>query len=394
MKHILALAFFLACLMPQALVADDDLRANQPYSAKQGTPVDTEIVFTAAVTAPHGTKRLRVWMPLPPSDNAQQCESLSFSTFPTAVDPEIGAESRYGNRFAYFEFIEPKGAQLITHRLRVKTRELVWNIDPAAASTPTKWPDEFAPYLEADTAIALGEDGESLLQDIVAPQQAAAEPKNANLTRAMDWIEQNLQYDHANASLAASAEHALRERAGHCSDYHGLCAAFGRELGFPTRVTYGLALFPKDSPSHCKLEVYLPPNGWVSYDLSETQKMLSAISANGELTEKERKTYAEAARRRLHRGYREAAWLLMTRGTDYDLEPTAEGRVNVVRTLYAEADGVALPEPDPANPHQREFAWMTSHRYDSNRTMPMPFQDLTTLTPFHIDLPPSNESRF
>jgi ATP-dependent helicase HrpA len=33
----------------------------------------------------------------------------------------------------------------------------------------------------------------------------------------------------------------------------------GRTLGFPTRVTYGIALFPKNSPSHCKLEALLPP---------------------------------------------------------------------------------------------------------------------------------------
>src|SRR5207302_3894538 len=86
------------------------------------------------------------------------------------------------------------------------------------------------------------------------------------------WVQHNMKYHHVHASLQASAEHALKEGRGHCSDYHGLCAALGRSLGYPTRVTYGINPFPKNSPSHCKLEAFLPPYGWVSDDVSETQR--------------------------------------------------------------------------------------------------------------------------
>src|SRR5207244_11118693 len=55
----------------------------------------------------------------------------------------------------------------------------------------------------------------------------------------MDWIDASLKYDHVNASLRADAEHAFSKLAGHCSDYHGLCATMGRSLGYPTRITYG-----------------------------------------------------------------------------------------------------------------------------------------------------------
>ena len=54
-------------------------------------------------------------------------------------------------------------------------------------------------------------------------------------------------------------------------------------------------------------------------------------------------------------------------------------RLPVVRTLYAEADGIALPEPDPANPNQRAFAWMTAHRYTPDRPVTYPFKDWKSL---------------
>jgi transglutaminase-like putative cysteine protease len=195
----------------------------------------------------------------------------------------------------------------------------------------------------------------------------------------LGWVNGHLKYDHVNASLQASSAHAIETRAGHCSDYHGLCAAFGRALGYPTRVTYGINPFPKSSPSHCKLEVFLPPYGWVSFDVSETQKLQELIRRAPQLDAARRTALVAAAERRLLAGFRDNTWFLQTRGTDYELAPPAARRVAVVRTLYAEADGVPLPEPDPSNPKQREFSWMTAHSYRADRPVVYPFQDWQTL---------------
>jgi hypothetical protein len=61
------------------------------------------------------------------------------------------------------------------------------------------------------------------------------------------------------------------------------------------------------------------------------------------------------------------------------LEPPASQPVSVVRTIYAEADGVPLPEPDPANAKQREYAWMTIHNYVPDHAVSYPFKDFTSL---------------
>ena len=200
-----------------------------------------------------------------------------------------------------------------------------------------------------------------------------------DLTAVMHWVNTNFKYDHVDASLSASSVHALERRLGHCSDYHGFCASLGRAMGFPTRVTYGINTFAKNSPSHCKLEAFLPPYGWVSFDVSETQKMIDAIELDEKLDAQQKREFINAANKRLASGFRDNTWFCQTRGTDYQLVPPAQKRVPVVRTAYIEADGVALEDPDPANKNQRKFAWMTVHEYKADKSVVYPFKDVATL---------------
>ena len=51
----------------------------------------------------------------------------------------------------------------------------------------------------------------------------------------------------------------------------------------------------------------------------------------------------------------------------------------MVRTIYAEADGVALPEPDPANKQHNTYAWMTVHKFTPDRPVTYPFKDINSL---------------
>jgi len=354
----------------------DSLDVHQPYSAERSHPVTHDVEFVVTVTAPYQTKVLRVWLPIPPSDHAQQLLDSSLSTFPQTLEASLNVEPEFGNRFAYFEFLNPQGGQIIRHKFRVKTWELRWNLDPAKVPSTTKWPESFAPYLRSEKqAVIFDQRFDKLLSEIV--------PRRGNplvdLRSVLDWADRNLAYDHLDASLQASSTHALEHRRGHCSDYHGFCAALGRVMSQPTRVTYGINTFPKHSPSHCKLEAFLPPYGWVSFDVSETQKFAQAIRGDMRLADDERERLIDAAHRRLTSGFRDNTWYLQTRGTDYELAPKASRRVPVVRTIYAEADGKPLADPDPANKSQTTYAWMTAHRFDSNVKVSYPFTDQKSL---------------
>lgn len=349
-------------------------RSEESRSPSLTEPITYEVDFSAVVTAPYHTKVLKVWMPIPQTDSLQQISASELSTFPDVVAPQIAFEPVYGNKFAYFEFREPQGAQIIRHRFTATVRNARWDLDPSLVRTPSEWPQDLAPYLKPEPiAEAVG------FQEVIDGIALDRTNRTRGLFAAMDWINKSMTYDHIDASLRADAGHAFAKRHGHCSDYHGLCATMGRSLGFPTRVTYGLALFPKNSPSHCKLEAFLPPYGWVSFDLSETQKMIEAIEKNATLDVAAKERLKVAARERLMSGFRENSWLLVTKGTDYELAPRASQSVRVVRTIYAEADGEPLPDPDPANSEKREFGWMTVHSYKSDKPVSQPFKDLNSL---------------
>lgn len=379
----LALGSWTLLSLPLALGAESGrIDPSLPYQASRTNAVTYDVDFSAVVTAPYQTKLLRVWLPIPQTDAGQELLESSLTTFPEPVTPQIGSEPLFGNKFAYFEFSAPQGAQIVRHKFRIKVWELNWNLKPELMQSVAQWPESFEPYRRSESqAVVIDAALTRLLEEIV--------PRRGNplleLTSIMAWANEHFTYDHVHASLTANSRHALEQRRGHCSDYHGFCASVGRALGYPTRITYGINPFPKSSPSHCKLEMFLPPYGWVSFDVSETQKLVSLIQADTKLDETGRQRLIHAARQRLAGGFRDNTWFVQTRGTDYELVPKASRRVPVVRTIFAEADGVPLAEPDPANSQQNAFTWMTAHRYEADRKVTYPFKDWTTLDSHKVE---------
>ena len=366
-----------ALFLAAACAADPapKLDPAQPYTAKRSDPVAYEVDFRVVVTAPQDTRTLRVWVPVPPTDAAQEVSGSKWETFPAGVRPTVHTEEVFGNTFAHFEFDRPQGAQIITHTFKATVHELNWDLDSGKVQAVKEWPKEFDPFRRSEQLIKVDDTFAKLAGEIAAGKTGPAERVDA----VTDWVQQNLTYDHTNASLVASSTHALTKKRGDCGDYHGLCSSLGRALGVPTRVAYGLHLFPKNLPAHCKLEAYLPPYGWVSFDVSETQRLVGRIADAKELTADEKATLTRAAVGRMRKGFRDNTWLLATKGTDYDLAPKASARVPLVATVYAEADGKPLPLPDPADPTKKEFSWMTAHKYTADKVVAYPFKEWKTL---------------
>ncbi|MBL4885664.1 MAG: transglutaminase domain-containing protein [Planctomycetaceae bacterium] len=384
MKKLLLCCFLLLNACFPEYVHAQTLTSDVDYKATLGPVRTVEVEFAAIVTAPYHTKILKVWMPLPQSDVAQKISDRSFHVFPGDVKPSISSEKKYGNRFAYFEFKNPQGAQIIRQKFRVEVSELSWKLKPREFQTITKWPAMFDRYLEQPIEVAMNGEFQEIIRQIQSRSQSVVQRSEVGLFSAMKWIDKNLTYDHVIASLQADPLHALTHKRGHCSDYHGLCAALGRSLGYPTRVTYGLQLFPKSSPSHCKMEAFISPYGWVSFDLSETQKLIAKLE---ESDREDKEVLIENLRDRMKQGYRENSWVLLTRGTNYELSPPASAPVKVVRTIYAEADGVPLPEPDPSNEQQGKFAWMTAHKFTSEQPLEAAFKNLERLKSYSTATP-------
>ena len=340
----------------------------------EGPSATFNVDFRVAITAPDKTRQLRVWLPLPASTGGQIIRNRTLRTFPLERSPEIAVEPTFGNTFAYFEIDAPEGAMEIQHTFTAEIAQRVWAVDYKKVDNIAKWPGQFDVYRTPDARSANAKD----YQKIVGQIQSGSLQKPQQLIKAMEWVDEHLTYDAANASLSADPAHALIHRRGHCSDYHGLCGTFAREIGYPARVLYGLQMFDKASPSHCKLEVHIPPYGWVTYDLSETQKLVVKINNDGSLLPSRKKKLSALVRQRTLKGFRENTWLLVTRGENYPLVPAASQPVSIVRTIYAEADGVPLVETDSTG---RTRSWMTMQRVNE---MGASSRRFSVVTPFGL----------
>ncbi|MAI34032.1 MAG: transglutaminase [Rhodopirellula sp.] len=315
-----------------------------------------KVDFRVAIKAPAKTKQLRIWVPLPPSNENQSVWDRKLQTFPRPHQPQITREPNFGNEFAYFEINEPDGPLEIQHTFTAEIAQLDWGVDYSKIINADSWPRSFEVFQTPDVRSERAKDYTEIVKQI----QSVSDQKSKQFMKAIKWVDENLTYDSSNASLTADPAHGLIHRRGHCSDYHGLCGTFAREIGYPSRVLYGLQMFDKGSPSHCKLEVFMPPYGWVSYDLSETQKLAFKVGKDDKLLPEQREKTAEFVRQRTLNGFRENTWLLVTRGENYPLTPNASNPVSIIRTIYAEADGIPLEEGAAAE----AGTWLTMQRVE------------------------------
>ena len=109
------------------------------YQPIRSNPVVYDVDFHAVVTPPYKCKSLKVWLPIPQNDSGQEVTEGTFESFPVAVTPQISTEKTFGNKFAFFEFHNPQGAQIIRAQYRVKVWELHWNIDPTKIMVVQKY---------------------------------------------------------------------------------------------------------------------------------------------------------------------------------------------------------------------------------------------------------------
>src|SRR5687768_1897418 len=79
-----------------------------PYSAERREAVTYDVDYSVVVTPPYKTKKLRVWVPVPPTSAGQEVSDHEWTTFPSDTAPQIASEPTFGNRFAYFEFASPQ----------------------------------------------------------------------------------------------------------------------------------------------------------------------------------------------------------------------------------------------------------------------------------------------
>jgi len=213
--------------------------------------------------------RVRVWLPVPPSNNAQQVTVLE-SLLPT--NGQMGTEPVYGNKILYFETQGPaSGGFAVTRSYLVHRREVRGGVD---AGGQTKLSNEQRHlFLSASRNVPLAGKQLRLLDGVPFSRQPLA------IARTLyDRVDAYLRYDKSKPGYGhGDLRWVCDSRCGNCTDFHSLFIAWARAKGVPARFEIGFALPPARGAGtvggyHCWAFFHTSEQGWVPVDISEANR--------------------------------------------------------------------------------------------------------------------------
>ncbi len=268
---------------------------------------------------PEGAQSLRIWIPIPVSDQDQEVSDLRIDGCPGCSTTR---ESEYGNTMLYaaIEHPRPEGVT-ITWTCTLARREVTPPRENR--SRPSKQTLERA--LAPDRLVPTEGRAKALAQ-----AAAAGKKEPQEMARSFyDWVLADMTYDKSGTGWGrGDFAYACDVRKGNCSDFHSYFIGLARAAGIPALFEIGFPL-PSDrregtiSGYHCWAKFYTAEKGWTPVDISEAEK-------NPALTD-------------YYFGHLSADRVRLSRGRDITLEPKQEGPpLNFFVYPYAEIDGKPL----------------------------------------------------
>ena len=102
MKRLCVIALLWVLGLPALLARADNpktvLEPDQPYQGARSDPITYQVDLQFVVTPPYHAKTLKVWVPLPPSNETQEVSGRELSTFPLKVPPKNAGWIRLSRR--------------------------------------------------------------------------------------------------------------------------------------------------------------------------------------------------------------------------------------------------------------------------------------------------------
>jgi transglutaminase-like putative cysteine protease len=225
---------------------------------------------------PAGAKRVRVWAPVPQTDQHQTVRILSIKA---PGKTRLTQEHEYGNRMMYAEIENPSpGNTEFTLEYEVTRREYsrgdyaqLKRIDQKAIVVPASMNRR---WIEPDTLIPTDGKIKELAVEVTGSQSGTVPKAKA----AYDYFFTNMRYDKTGSGWGrGDAVWACDSKRGNCTDFHSPFIGVLRADGIPARFDIGFPL-PEDKDKgdipgyHCWAEFYASKTGWVPVDISEAWK--------------------------------------------------------------------------------------------------------------------------
>ena len=270
--------------------------------------------------APEGTKKLRVWLPVPQSSTVQTIRDLSFSE-----PPRLTTEPKYGNKIAFWEFEAPKKDVTVIMKFTCERKAVAMDLSQLARNGKDTAAD-FTVFMKPDRLVIVDDEIRKIARDVTRGKKTTLEKSRA----IYDYVLGKMVYDknHPGWGLG-STKHACDVGKGNCTDFHALFNSLCRAEGIPSGFEIGLYLpyeKGKEEPLggyHCWAFFRVPGKTWVPVDCSEANRF------------PERKEYFFGG----HTSNR----VTLSTGRDIMLEPAQTGEpLNYFLNPYAEADGQAV----------------------------------------------------
>jgi len=319
MKHASALAAAIVgmALIPLPKNPRGASGKEEPTAASRGFMFGS---VTHVPAFPAGSRRLKIWVPLPYEESFQ---SITLLRVESPVPYRIEHEKEYGNRYAYIavDADDARGPFNITvtfHALRLEHRVAL----TAAAGPETKPAISPMRFLQPDQLVPIN----GVIAQLSAEQTAGVNEPLAKARKIYDYVVTTMHYDHegtgwgrGDALWACDAKH------GNCTDFHSVFIGMARAAGIPARFEIGFSL-PANSHDgtiggyHCWSQFFIDGIGWIPVDASEASK------------NKDKQDYFFGAT--------DQNRIMFSLGRDIHLKPAQKGdALNYFVYPYAELDG-------------------------------------------------------
>ncbi|MFZ0816416.1 MAG: transglutaminase domain-containing protein [Candidatus Sulfotelmatobacter sp.] len=267
------LIFFLAPPFPAYPLA-----AQATSQAEKFSPPSRTFRFTYNFTVkdiPSGAKRVRVWIPVPQTDQHQTVRVLSVKA---PVKMRTTQESEYGNKMMYAEIQNPAaGKAEFTLEYKITRREYSRGNYAQLEKTdlkPSVVPASMSRLIAPDNLIPTDGKIKELAVEVTGSQSGAVAKGKA----AYDYLFTNMRYDKTGTGWGrGDAVWACDSKHGNCTDFHSPFIGMLRADGIPARFDIGFPLPENkdkgDIPGyHCWAEFYARKTGWIPVDISEAWK--------------------------------------------------------------------------------------------------------------------------
>jgi transglutaminase-like putative cysteine protease len=264
----LLLLFFLAC----------QLAAETTSNAPKFSPPNRTFRFTYNFTVkdiPPSAKRVRVWIPVPHTDQHQTVRVLAVKS---PVKTRMTQEPEYGNRMMYAEIQNSvPGKAEFTLEYKITRREYSRGDFAQLKRTDQKpriVPASMSRLVAPDALIPTDGKIKQLAIEVTGSQSGAV----AKAKAAYDHLFTNMKYDKTGSGWGrGDALWACDAKRGNCTDFHSPFIGMLRADGIPARFDIGFPL-PENKAKgdiagyHCWAEFYAPKTAWIPVDISEAWK--------------------------------------------------------------------------------------------------------------------------